>query len=75
MEVILVSEWKITLVYFMYAYLYDISIPVSTSVVRKIDILRINFLWQGNCEKRKIHLVNLNTYQSARRKGDWGLKI
>ncbi|OIS95712.1 cbl-interacting serinethreonine-protein kinase 9, partial [Nicotiana attenuata] len=48
------------------------SIPVN--VVKRIDALRRNFLWEGNSEKKKFHLVKWNSLTTSKKTGGLGIK-
>lgn len=48
------------------------SIPVN--VVKKIDALRRNFLWEGNSEKKKIYLVKWGGMTTSKKAGGLGIK-
>uniref|UniRef100_A0A0V0HJI5 Putative ovule protein n=1 Tax=Solanum chacoense TaxID=4108 RepID=A0A0V0HJI5_SOLCH len=47
---------------------------VPTNMVDRIDALRRNFLWQGNCYTRKIHLVKWKTVITSKKYGGMGIK-
>lgn len=67
-----VFRWKIDPHQFcsrFFAYLYDVVIPNPNKVVKKLDNLRMNFLWQGNKEKKDYNLVN---WKTGKIEGLWG---
>nr|XP_009762742.1 PREDICTED: uncharacterized protein LOC104214731 [Nicotiana sylvestris] len=48
--------------------------PIPVNVVKRIDALRRNFLWEGNSEKKKFHLVNWSSVTTSKKAGRLGIK-
>ena len=48
--------------------------PIPDSVVNKLDILRINFLWKGNKERGRCNLVEWEVTQLRKEQGGLGIK-
>lgn len=48
--------------------------PAPVYVVKRIDAMRRNFLWEGNSEKKKFHLVKWNDLTTSKRTGVLGIK-
>lgn len=47
-------------------------IPVPSEVGKKINKLRRDFIWEGNAENRKIHLVNWEKITRCKEEGEGG---
>lgn len=43
-------------------------------VMKRLDSLRMNFFWEGNSEKNKIHLVNWESCLTSKKNGGAGIK-
>lgn len=48
--------------------------PMHASVVKRLDVLRKNFMWQGNNEKNKIHLVRWDILTTSKKEGGMGIR-
>ncbi|KAF3649031.1 putative receptor-like cytosolic serine/threonine-protein kinase RBK2-like [Capsicum annuum] len=47
---------------------------VPTNVVDRIDTLKRNFLWQGNCDTKKIHLIKWKSVIISKKISGMGIK-
>lgn len=59
------------------ANIHDVSIPYSSEcwlLPRELILLRRNFLWEGNCEKKKLHLVKRDSLVISKKDGGFGEK-
>lgn len=43
--------------------------PIPPNVVKRIDAMRRNFLWEGNSDNNKIHLVKCDTLTMSKKEG------
>ncbi|WMV46335.1 hypothetical protein MTR67_039720 [Solanum verrucosum] len=50
--------------------------PMPTNVIDRMDAIRRNFLWQGNCDpnEHKYHLVNWDEVIQSKKVGDLGIR-
>lgn len=48
--------------------------PIPVNVVKRIDAMRRKFLWQGNNNDNKIHLVKWDTLSVSKKKGGLGIR-
>lgn len=48
--------------------------PIPVNVIDRIDALRRNFLWEGNSDKTKIHLVKWDDLLLSKKEGGLGIK-
>ncbi|WMV45921.1 hypothetical protein MTR67_039306 [Solanum verrucosum] len=55
---------------------YIISLfPISDGVIERLDVLRRNFLSEGNSETKKFHLVKWDALIGSKQKGGTGVRI
>lgn len=48
--------------------------PIPVNVLNKLDAIRRNFLWQGNCEHKKFHLVKWDSVITSKKEGGLGIR-
>ncbi|WMV34452.1 hypothetical protein MTR67_027837 [Solanum verrucosum] len=48
--------------------------PIPTRVIKKLDRIRRNFLWQGNNEKKRFHLVKWESVVTGKKNDGLGIK-
>ncbi|WMV22162.1 hypothetical protein MTR67_015547 [Solanum verrucosum] len=48
--------------------------PIPARVIKKLDRIRRNFLWQGNNEKKRFHLVKWESVVTGKKNGGLGIK-
>ena len=48
--------------------------PIPDGVIDRLDALRRNFLWEGNSETKKFHLVKWDTLIKSKQAGGIGLR-
>ena len=58
----------------MPAYMMSLF-PIPDGVMDRLDALRRNFLWEGNSETKKFHLVKWDTLIKSKQAGGWGYGI
>lgn len=49
--------------------------PIHDGVIDRLDTLRRYFLWEGNSETKKFHLVKWDTLIKSKQAGGWGYGI
>jgi len=49
-------------------------IPIPVGVIKKLDRIRRNFLWQGNSEKKRFHLVKWESVVTGKKNDGLGIK-
>ncbi|CAN4104100.1 unnamed protein product [Withania somnifera] len=49
-------------------------LPLPDGVIDRLDALRRNFLWEGNSETKKFHLVKWNTLIENNQAGGMGVR-
>jgi len=48
--------------------------PIPDGVIERLDVLRRNFLWEGNSETKKFHLVKWDALIGSKQKGGMGVR-
>ncbi|XP_019257785.1 PREDICTED: uncharacterized protein LOC109236002 [Nicotiana attenuata] len=48
--------------------------PIPTKIEKRINVMRRNFIWQGNKEKGGYHLVNWKVLTQAKKSGGLGIR-
>lgn len=47
--------------------------PIPAGIIKRLDSIRRNFLWQGNKDKKNFHLVKWKEVMTSQKNGGLGI--